>query len=229
MPLSHRIKALFGFDPASGQGMKAGLSSVSRSGEGSFEVTQRNSRALEQFFAYIRDETGLKILDLSGLNQHNASFITNLGHKLYSEDFLRNLTTLQAGVDSPESLHPTEIDTFLRQNLDYPDNFFDGVLLWDVLTYLESRLLNATVDRLSHIVKPGSYLLAMFHAPEKTEQVPAYSYRIHNSSSLTLAGRGVQRPVQVFNNRNLEKMFQEFESIKFFLTRDNLREVIVRR
>jgi hypothetical protein len=33
----------------------------------------------------------------------------------------------------------------------------------------------------------------------------------------------------VFNNRSLEKLFGKFESVKFFLTRDNLREVIVRR
>jgi lysyl-tRNA synthetase class 2 len=35
--------------------------------------------------------------------------------------------------------------------------------------------------------------------------------------------------LQIFNNRSLEKLFQDFQSVKFFLTRDRLREVIVRR
>jgi hypothetical protein len=32
----------------------------------------------------------------------------------------------------------------------------------------------------------------------------------------------------LFNNRNLEKLFGRFDSVKFFLTREQLREVIVK-
>jgi len=35
--------------------------------------------------------------------------------------------------------------------------------------------------------------------------------------------------VQNFNNRMIEKLFESASSVKLFLTRDNLREVIVRR
>src|ERR1043166_5099157 len=51
----------------------------------------RQSRGLEEFFRYIRDQSGLTILDLGGATQQNVSFITNLGHRLYSEDFLQIL------------------------------------------------------------------------------------------------------------------------------------------
>jgi hypothetical protein len=44
-----------------------------------------------------------------------------------------------------------------------------------------------------------------------------------------LTPRGQRKPAQYFNNRSLEKLFQKFHSVKFFLTRDHLREVIVRR
>src|SRR5579864_9212551 len=54
-------------------------------------VTSRPSRGLEQFFTYIRGQVGLSILDLAGASQENVSFITNLGHSLYSEDFVRGL------------------------------------------------------------------------------------------------------------------------------------------
>ena len=36
-------------------------------------------------------------------------------------------------------------------------------------------------------------------------------------------------PVQYFNNRGIEKLFERFEAVKFFLTRDALREVVVKR
>ena len=34
---------------------------------------------------------------------------------------------------------------------------------------------------------------------------------------------------RVFNNRHIENLFHDFASIKFFLARDNIREVLVVR
>jgi hypothetical protein len=34
---------------------------------------------------------------------------------------------------------------------------------------------------------------------------------------------------RVFNNRHVENLFREYQSIKFFLGRDNMREVLVIR
>ena len=90
-------------------------------------------------------------------------------------------------------------------------------------------LLTATLDRLYRIVKPKSYLLAYFHSDEKAQQVPFYSFRIKDQQNLQLAQRGLRKPAQIFNNRSLEKLFHKFDSVKFFLTREQLREVIVRR
>ena len=78
-------------------------------------------------------------------------------------------------------------------------------------------------------MKPGSYLLAVFQSHEKAQSVAQYSFRIRDSKTLLVADHGVRKPQQVFNNRSLEKLFQDFESLKFFLARDKLREVIVRR
>ncbi len=183
----------------------------------------RPSNGLDQFFSYIKGESGLSILDLSGVNQENVSFITNLGHRIYSEDFRRSVRMAGHGDGQIRA------DAFLSQNLNHPDSTFDGALVWDVLEYLSTPLLAATVERLARIVKPGSYMLAVFQAQEKTETVPQYSFRIQDSKTLLVAGQGRRKPEQVFNNRSLEKLFQEFDSLKFFLARDKLREVIVKR
>src|SRR5438105_7330357 len=85
----------------------------------------RHSNGLDQFFSYIKGESGLSILDLAGVNQANVSFITNLGHKIYSEDFLRALRLAENG-DAPQ-----RVDTFLSHNLTHAEGAFDGVLVWD--------------------------------------------------------------------------------------------------
>jgi hypothetical protein len=46
--------------------------------------------------------------------------------------------------------------------------------------------------------------------------------------NLQVLQHGTRRPVQLFNNRSLEKLFAGSDSVKFFLTKDRLREVVVK-
>ena len=190
--------------------------------------TTRSSRGLEQFFFEIRDLVGLSILDLAGATQENINFLTSLGHKIYSQDIVRSLDDA-FGPDPAQQTNPALIEAFLRNNLDYPADTFDGVLLWDSLQFMGPALVNATVERLSQVMRPKSYLLAFFTANERVTEVMSYAFRILDNKTILLAERGIRPSGQVFNNRNLEKLFSKFESVKFFLTRESLREVIVRR
>jgi len=188
----------------------------------------RPSRGLEEFFGYIRGQSGLTILDLGGASQQNISFITGLGHRLYSEDFLQILGETFGESGAADQSNPGRIDYFLRQALDYPPAHFDGVLIWDVLEYLAPALLNAVVERLHKTVRPKSYMLAFFHSDDKLESVPSYTFRIQQMNALEVVPHGMRRPAQLFNNRSLERLFGRFESVKFFLTRERLREVIIK-
>jgi hypothetical protein len=188
----------------------------------------RPSRGLEEFFGYIHGQSGLTILDLGAASQQNVSFITGLGHRLYSEDFLRILGETFGENGASEQSNPGRIEYFLRQTLDHPPAHFDGVLIWDVLEYLAPALLNAVVERLHRTVRPRSYMLAFFHSDDKLEAVPSYTFRIQQMNALEVVRHGMRRPAQLFNNRSLEKLFGRFESAKFFLTRERLREVIIK-
>lgn len=192
------------------------------------ETCTRPSRGLEEFFGYIRGQSGLTILDLGGATQQNISFITNLGHRLYSESFLQTLKEAFEAEGSPDQSNPGRIEHFLNQALNYEPLHFDGVLIWDLLEYLDPALLEAVVERLHKIVRPKSYMLAFFHSDAKLEAVPHYTFRIQEVNLLHVTQQGLRHPAQLFNNRSLEKLFGKFESVKFFLTRDRLREVIVK-
>ena len=230
-PLKGMLGGPRGASPANAPAKAAGSGhpphSSWRSGGGPAN-TVRPSRGLEEFFGYIRGQSGLTILDLGGASQQNVSFITGLGHRLYSEDFLRILSETFGENGAADQSNPGRIDYFLRQSLDYPPAHFDGVLIWDVLEYLAPALLNAVVERLQKTVRPKSYMLAFFHSDDKLEAVPSYTFRIQQMNALEVVQHGMRRPEQLFNNRSLEKLFGRFESAKFFLTRERLREVIVK-
>lgn len=238
--ISDKLRAIFRreADPSRGsqlaaqsggapQSVASSASTVRRGAKKEAPVA-RQSRGLEQFFFNIRDVVGLSILDCAGANQENINFLVDLGHKIYSQDLVRNLDEC-FGRDPAEQTNVSRIEFFLRQNFDYPSQTFDGVLLWDSLEFMAPALLNAVVERLYDVMKPKSYLLAFFTANEKTTEVPSYAFRIADNKTIVLTDRGMRTAGQVFNNRNLEKLFAKFDSVKFFLTRESLREVIVRR
>lgn len=190
----------------------------------------RPSNGLDQFFSSIRDRSGLNLLDFAGVNQSNVSYITSMGHRLSSEDFVRSLEKTFGLKDLVENqANPHLMDQFLQENLGFPYDSFDGALVWDALQFLSPHLLQLTVDRLFDTLRPDSYLLAFFHSDEKLKQIPLYNYRILDQKHLQLQPRGWAPCAQAFNNRGIEKVFHRFKSVKFFLTRDNLREVIVKR
>jgi len=226
--LPERFKSMF---RGSGTAVAPGPFSSGKGIRASDKETQvvRQSRGLEQFFSYIDDQVGLSILDLAGLTQDNIDFVTDLGHKLYTQDFLRSLDDTFGREDINGQAAQNRIESFLEQNLDFKENTFDGVLVWDVMQYLSPALLNATVERLHQITRPRSYLLAFFNADEKSLISPHTTFRIQSRSTLMLSQHGQRQQAQVFNNRSLEKLFSQFESVKFFLTREHLREVIIKR
>ena len=191
----------------------------------------RHSPGLEQFFASLVGAPSVSILDLAGASQANIGFITNLGHRIYSDDILRALEV--AFGDGPDFFanqsDAGRVEQFMANTLDFQVNAFGGALLWDTLQFLSPPLLQQTLDQLFHILEPGSSMLAYFHADERSRMVPVTSYRIVDQKTVQMTPKGFAREAQFFNNRSLERLFQRFNSVKFFLTRDHLREVIVRR
>jgi SAM-dependent methyltransferase len=168
---------------------------------------------------------------MSGASQANISFITGLGHRISSDDIVGTMQDC-FGEDFLESQQAASAaQRFLDQTLTFPEAFFDGALVWDALQLLSSPLLEEVVEKLLRVMRPGGQMLVFFNADEKAKQIPVYNYRIQDQKTLLQiprSGAGFQRS-QFFNNRSLEKLFRKAASLKFFLTRDHLREVIVRR
>ncbi len=190
---------------------------------------ERQSRGLDQFFFNIRGLSGLSLLDLGGAVQENIEFVTNLGHRVTTQAFMQTLDQTFGRDAVNEQSHPDGIESFLNQNLAFPDASFDGVLLWDTLQYISPALLAATISELYRVTRPGSYMLAFFNSDDKTQISPNTKFRIVDANVIRLMQKGTRRQAQAFNNRNLEKLFSKFDSVKFFLTRESLREVIIRR
>lgn len=189
----------------------------------------RHSSGFEQFCSLLQSSENLSILDMAGASQANISFITEFGHRISSDDIVGTMQQ-SFGSDFFESQQAASTaQRFLEQTLTFPDEFFDGALVWDAFQFLASPVLEEAVKQLLRVMRPGGLILAFFNADEKATQLPLYNYRIQDSKTLLQIPRGGSQRAQHFNNRSLERLFEHSSSLKFFLTRDSLREVIIRK
>jgi SAM-dependent methyltransferase len=208
----------------------------------------RKSSGLLELTRYWSSQEGLCILDLGATSPANIRYFTERAHKMYSEDLLTAST--DPGLVTKDEHGNIVLDSrqFLEDNLVYPAAQFDVVLCWNLPDYLDESLVKPVVGRLWSVLKPGGMLLAFFHTRDAGPDAPCYRYHITGPDVLDMQPIVPQREVRrgptgavhravgagfrlqrVFNNRHIENLFRDFASIKFFLSRDNIREVLVVR
>lgn len=190
----------------------------------------RRSHALETVHSHLSSQPSLFILDLGGINQPNLDFVTGLGHRLYADDLVLNFDGFFTAKEITERQFPPDrIQAFLDSAFDIPDQSVDGALVWDALQFLPLPVSEAVIERLHRVLAPDSLMLAYFLPDTGGMKAVRQGWRILESKLLQMLPRGATRPVQVHTARSIEKLFHRFQSVKFFMTRDSIQEVVVRR
>ena len=208
----------------------------------------RRSSGLGELTRHWSSQEDLCVLDLGATSPANIRYFTERSHKIYSEDLLTAST--DPGLVTKDEQGNVVLDSrqFLEDNLVYPAAQFDAVLCWNLPDYMDESLVKPVVGRLWSVLKPGGMLLAFFHTRDAGPDAPCYRYHITGADLLEMQPIIPQREVRrgptgavhravgagfrlqrVFNNRHIENLFRDFASIKFFLSRDNIREVLVVR
>jgi len=208
----------------------------------------RRSSGLGELARNWDSDTPLCVLDLGSTSPANIRYFTERGHRIYSEDLLVASTDANLITKDEESKVVLDSRKFLADNLVYPAAHFDVVLCWNLPDYLDESLVRPVMGRLWSVLKPQGMLLAFFHTKDAGPDSPCYRFHIMEKDVLEMqrivlrreARRGPTGAIhtavtdgfrlqRVFNNRHIETLFRDFASIKFFLARDNMREVLVVR
>jgi len=214
----------------------------------SSQKLSRRSSGLGELTRHWATQEGLCILDLGATSPANIRYFTERSHKIYSEDLLTASTDPSLVTKDEHGNATLDSRLFLEDNLVYPAAQFDVVLCWNLPDYLDESLVRPVMGRLWSVLKPGGMLLAFFHTKDAGPDSPCYRFHIIGKDTLEMqrivlkreARRGPTGAVhtaitegfrlqRVFNNRHIETLFRDFASIKFFLARDNVREVLVVR
>jgi hypothetical protein len=189
----------------------------------------RRSSGLNEFSRAIAGQQGLRILDLGPTSAVNITRLTEMGHKVYTEDVLTSSgdPTLIHATDNGKPMY--DVPRFQAENLVFEKELLDAVLCWDIPDYMPEAFVKPMVERFHSVMRPGGILLAFFHTRDAGPDAPCYRYHLTGDDMLDLQPGPRFRLQRIFNNRHIENLFHDFASLKFFLARDNVREVLVVR
>jgi SAM-dependent methyltransferase len=215
--------------------------------QSSQKLTRRSS-GLGELSRTWQSAEGICVLDLGSTSATNIRHFTEHGHRIYSEDLLTASTDPELLTTDENGVPALDSRKFLADNLVYPAAHFDVVLCWNLPDYLDESLVKPVVGRLWSVLKPGGMLLAFFHTRDAGPDSPCHRFHIVGADTLEMKKIVLHREARraptgtahtattdgfqlqrVFNNRHIENLFRDFASIKFFLARDNIREVLVVR
>jgi SAM-dependent methyltransferase len=191
--------------------------------------TLRHSAGLAEFMRRIAGEEKLCVLDLGQTSPVNIPFFTQRGARVYNEDLLRAFREKNYLVKQEDGVECLDVAKFFAENFDYSENQFDAILCWDIADYLPEHVVKPLVEKLHKMLKPGGTILGFFHTQDAGPDAPYFRYHIVQNDTLELAQGPNFRLQRVFNNRHVENLFKNFSSLKFFLGRDQIREVLVIR
>jgi SAM-dependent methyltransferase len=122
-----------------------------------------------------------------------------------------------------------DIDGFIESNLDFSGRDFDVILLWDTPNFLPPEFVPALFERLRSVLRPDGRLLAFFHSRLEGPETAFARFQLGDADELVALDSGTFPVRKTYQNRQLEKFFEGYSSMRFFLGKDNVREVIAVR
>jgi hypothetical protein len=183
----------------------------------------------------MRTEESLRILDIGPTSSGNINFITALGHSVYLANLVEDASKREWILPATGGEEPAfDVDRFLATHLDFSGRDFDLVLFWDTADYLPDQLLTGVLKRLHSVMARGGQLLAFFHpavgvAGPGAVKNEFHRYHLTGANLIEVQRAGDYPVLHGYSNRQIEKLFESFKTYNFFLTKDNMREIVVTR
>ncbi|WP_260705306.1 class I SAM-dependent methyltransferase [Edaphobacter flagellatus] len=189
----------------------------------------RHSSGWKELQKHLKSQESLRILDIGPTSSTNINYITSLGHSIYMANLVEEALKpewIVAGTEEHEA--GFDVEKFLETNLSFSGRKFDVVILWDTADFLPEQLVVPIFSRLHEVIEPGGLMLAFFHATSEPG-TPFCRYHLTDTEVVDIQKAGSYPVVQIYSNRKIENLLQDFSSYRFFLAKDSLREVIVTR
>jgi 2-polyprenyl-3-methyl-5-hydroxy-6-metoxy-1,4-benzoquinol methylase len=193
------------------------------------QYTTYPTSILKDFIAAVTRKPNPVVLDIGPVIGSNIEFFLNLGVKIYMEDLLpAYLNPMYTRlIDDKLTLDEQK---FFSENLQYEDAYFDGLICWDMMNYVDPRFAKSFAAAITAKMRPDSCILGLFHTQKDKGPSALYKYRVCSETMLEYIPIGLDLEVKrVYQTRDVTQLFSAFESQKFYLLKHNMIEVLLKK
>ena len=118
----------------------------------------QNNKYIDSFLDNL---TGKKILDLGCGIGKEENYISNKGYDIIGIDFAENIIK-----EAKNKFPNCKFEIMDLNNLNYPSNFFDGILFINTLFHIPESKLNPLFKNISNVLKTNGKMLMIFQEGE---------------------------------------------------------------
>lgn len=169
------------------------------------------------------------VLDIGTVIGTNVEYFFSSGIKIHMEDFL--VAYLKPDYWAAIEGHMVlDEDRFFSENYNYSPGYFDGLICWDLLGFMEPGFAKHFVNRIASAMKPGGLIMALFHSVKPKEATTPFKHRLVSEGKLEYIPLDVRLEVKkAYQTRDINQLFSGFESLKFYLLKHNILEALLRK
>lgn len=180
------------------------------------DIVGHNSVILRRFCENLHT-TSSHVLDVGPVCRENISFLSERVKRLYLCDLFIRL----------EQHRRSQVpDQQFWRHLDYPDNLFDGVLLWDFGDRLDLNQLKELAAICHRIMRPDG-LMVLLTLGRQNQNHDIHTFVLRDDFQLKLRPQSqLDLPPVYRPNNELLTALGDFTPLKSFIYRNGLREFL---
>ncbi len=185
---------------------------------------------LKEFLGAIGRKKRAVLLDIGPPTGSNVEYFFGRQIKLYVEDLLEAYA--KSRFSTPfENQRTLTTSKFFSENFKYPVDFFDGLICWDLLSYLDPEFASLFMARVSAMMKPKSLVFALFQTRRPgAGSEGIHQYRIVTESKLERVPTGRAIPIRkIYQTRDVTQLFDGYDTRRFLLMKHNLLAIIMQK
>jgi hypothetical protein len=178
------------------------------------------SNAIRIFVERLNRIREAQLLDLGPVCSENINFFAQRAKRHYICDMFLRLDGAQRDGEATGEIW---------RQLNYPEEFLDGVLVWDLIDRLDDQDVREAVGLFRRIVKPGGQMIVLALGRQSIlSGVNAFvvdaDFKLYPRPQ-----RHLDLPARDRPNRDVMSMLIPFKPLKSFIYRNGVREFLFRR
>jgi hypothetical protein len=180
------------------------------------------SMMLQLYLETLQEQSGeLKVLDLGPVCEENIMFFAALVKRVYVCDMFIRLDRHR---------RPGKTSRDLLEDLDYPEQSFHGIHLWDLVDHLEDGEASRLVEVCHRLLRPRGLLTVIAYDKLPAASSPVRSFVIQSNCQVAPRPQPhLDLPWYFRSNRQLTALLAIFPRINSFLSRSGTREMLLER